>query len=168
MTDGLTCDCLIPLAWHAAQLEPQTRHSRILEAALLLAALNQMESSHELESGHPENRRLDRIEAKLDLTLHLLARTLETSEPAKPVMVQLSPLGAQWPDSAPPLAGSTLLVELRPSEALPLSLKLAAIALEPQAGLACVRFDDMSEALAEALYQFVFRRHRQAIRARTG
>jgi hypothetical protein len=44
---------------------------------------------------------------------------------------------------------------------------LPAIALEPLSGNARVSFEGLTEALDEALYQFVFRRHRQAIRART-
>lgn len=171
MSEGLSCLCQMPLAWHAASLEPEERQRLMREATLLLSALNQIESTHELEAGGPENRRLDRIEAKLDLTLHLLARTLETSEllnthPAAR-SVQLTPAGAQWQDAAPPAEGTRLTLEIRPSEAVPLNLKLSAIALEPQAGNAHVSFEDLSEGLAEALYQFVFRRHRQAIRART-
>jgi len=167
MSDGLSCLCHMPLAWHAASLEPEDRQSQMREATLLLSALNQIEGTHELEAGGPENRRLDRIEAKLDLTLHLLARTLQTGDTPPTRSVQLTPSGAQWQDPTPPAAGTTLILEFRPSEALPLSLKLPAIALEPEAGNARVSFEDLSEALAEALYQFVFRRHRQAIRART-
>lgn len=172
MPDGLSCSYRMPLAWHAGQIDPQTRQNCIVEATLLLGALNQMESSHESDTGSPENRRLDRIEAKLDLTLYLLARRLETAPPADLREVILSPVGMQWPDPAPPAEGSLLMVEFQPSETLPLSLRLPAIALAPLAGQAQVRFeslsDSLSEALDEALYQFVFRRHRQAIRARTG
>ena len=167
MPDGLACTLRMPLAWHTVQLDPHTRQSRIVEAALLLNALNQMEGSHELDTGGAENRRLDRIEAKLDLALFLLARRLETSTPPTPREVELTPSGAQWPDSAPPAAGSELIVEFQPSETLPLSLRLPAIALEPGTDQARVSFEGLSEALDEALYQFVFRRHRQAIRART-
>jgi len=157
----------MPLAWHAATLEPEERQSQMREATLLLTALNQIEGTHELEAGGPENRRLDRIEAKLDLTLHLLARTLQTGDTSPTRSVQITPSGAQWQDPTPPAAGTTLILEFRPSEALPLSLKLPAIALEPEAGNAHVSFEGLTEAFDEALYQFVFRRHRQAIRART-
>jgi hypothetical protein len=167
MPEGLTCALRMPLAWHAVQLDPHTRQSRIVEAALLLNALNQMESSHEMDAGGAENRRLDRIEAKLDLTLFLLARRLETSNTPVPLDVQLTPSGAQWPDPAPPAAGSELIVEFQPSETLPLSLRLPAVALDPGTDQARVSFEGLSETLDEALYQFVFRRHRQAIRART-
>jgi hypothetical protein len=167
MSDGLFCECHMPLVWHAESLAPHVRQARMQEAALLLAALNQIEGTHELESSGTENRRLDRIEAKLDLTLHLLARTLNTEPMPESRIVQLSPVGAQWQDPAPPDQGTILVLDLRPSEALPLSLKLSAIALEPLSGSARVRFEGLTETLDEALYQFVFRRHRQAIRART-
>jgi hypothetical protein len=167
MPEGLICALSMPLAWQAVQLDPHTRQSRIVEASLLLNALNQMESSHELDAGGAENRRLDRIEAKLDLTLFLLARRLENGDAPTLREVALTPSGAQWPDLSPPAAGSELIVEFQPSEALPLSLRLPAIALEPATGQARVSFEGLSEALDEALYQFVFRRHRQAIRART-
>jgi hypothetical protein len=168
MTDGLACEIDMPLAWRPATLDLATRQSRIRAAALLLSALNQMESSHEAEAGSPENRRLERIEAKLDLTLHLLARVLDPDELATPRKVRLGPDGAQWPDPAPPPAGTTVLLVMRPSEVLPLNLELPAVAREPLAGEARVGFEDLSEALDAALYQFVFRRHRQAIRARGG
>ncbi len=167
MPEGLACTLRMPLAWQAVQLDPHSRQSRIVEAALLLNALNQMESSHEMDAGGAENRRLDRIEAKLDLALYLLARRLETDSALTLHDVHLTPTGAQWPDPSPPAAGRMLMVEFQPSETLPLSLRLPAIALEPGTNQACVSFEGLSEALDEALYQFVFRRHRQAIRART-
>ncbi len=167
MPDGLACTLRMPLAWHAVQLDPHTRQSRIVEAALLLNALNQMESSHDMEAGGPENRRLDRIEAKLDLALYLLASRLESDSALAPHDVHLTPSGAQWSDPTPPAAGSMLIVEFQPSKTLPLSLRLPAIALEPDTDQARISFEGLSEALDEALYQFVFRRHRQAIRART-
>jgi len=167
MSDGLSCECRMPLLWQAATFDPAAGQSLIHQAAVLLSALNQIESMHEQEAGSPENRRLDRIEAKLDLTLLLLARTLENGSPTGSKIVQLSPAEACWPDPEPPAEGTALIVEFRPSEALPLNLKIPAIALKPEAGHARVSFAGLGEALDEALYQFVFRRHRQAIRART-
>ena len=168
MPEGLSCQCEMPLAWRAAQLDAHVRQAGMNEATYLLVALNQMEGVHEPEAGGPENRRLERIEAKLDLALHLLARGLNSGAQPASRLVQISPEGASWPDPAPPAEGSALIVELYPSEALPLGLLLPAIALPPDSGHARVRFADLPEALAEALYQFVFRRHRQAIRARSG
>ena len=168
MTDGLSCTCAMPLAWHPADLDERARQRLLREAALLLAALNQMEGTHEMEGGGTDNRRMERLEAKLDLALHLLARTLEPGA-APPIRnVVLSPLAVTWDDTQAPAAGTPLLLELRPSELLPLTLRLPALAEAPQQGQARARLGKLSEALDDALHQFVFRRHRQAIRARTG
>jgi hypothetical protein len=158
----------MPLAWHPASLDENARQSLMREAALLLNALNQMESSHDLEGGGAENRRLERLEAKLDLALHLLARTLEPGPAPAARNVVLSPLGVEWNDKQAPAAGTRLILELRPSPHLPLTLRLPALAQDPLPGLARARFEDLPEALDEALHQLVFRRHRQAIRARVG
>lgn len=158
----------MPLAWHPASLDENARQRLMREAALLLAALNQMESSRELDVGGSENRRLDRLEAKLDLALHLLAHSLEPGPAPTARNVLLSPQGVEWNDEQAPAAGTPLILELRPSEHLPLTLSLPAVALDPLPGLARARLENLAEALDDALHQFVFRRHRQAIRARAG
>ena len=168
MTDGLSWSGYMPLAWRPADLDDLARQGMLREAALLLAAINQMEGSHELEAGGPENRRLDRLEAKLDLALHLLARSLEPGPGPSGRAVTLSPHEVQWNDERPPIKASRILLELRPSEQLPLPLRLPATSLEPLPGIARARLDGLPEALDDALHQFVFRRHRQAIRARAG
>jgi len=168
MTDGLSCTSPMPLAWHPVHLDENTRQSLLREATLLLIALNQMESTHEQDSGGTENRRLERLEAKLDLALHLLARALEPGPPPTTRSVVLSPLGVEWNDEQAPAAGTLVILELRPSAHLPLTLRLPAVAREPLPGQARVSLVDLPEALDDALHQFVFRRHRQAIRARAG
>ena len=166
MIEGLSCTCAMPLAWHPAQPDTSERQRLMREAALLLGALNQMESAHDLESGTTEGRRLERIEAKLDLALNLLARTLEPGSPPPPREVLLSPEFVEWEEARAPSGGTSLILELRPSEALPLTLRLPAVASDSPPGRARAHLESLSEALDEALYQFVFRRHRQAIRAR--
>ncbi len=168
MNEGLLCECRMPLAWREARPEEHEREAMMREAALLLAAVNQMESSHELESGGPENRRLDRLEAKLDLALHLLARALEPAGAPAPCLVRLGAESVEWEDARAPVEDTALILELRPSDALPLTLKLPAQALAPVANMARAKLTGLSEALNDALVQFVFRRHRQAIRARSG
>ena len=166
MTDGLSCTCAMPLAWHPALADASERRRLMHEAALLLGALNQMECTHDLENGSAEGRRLERIEAKLDLALNLLARTLEPGYAAPPLEVFLSPEFVEWEEAQAPTDGTPLILELRPSETLPLILRLPAVASFSPPGRARARLENLSEALDEALYQFVFRRHRQAIRAR--
>lgn len=168
MADGLSCTSEMPLAWHPASLDENERQRMMREAALLLNALNQMESSHDLESGGADSRRFERLEAKLDLVLHLLARALEPGAAPGIRNVTLSPLAVEWNEPHPPIAGASVIVELRPSEHLPLTLRLPAQARDPLPGLARASLVNPPEALDEALHQFVFRRHRQAIRARAG
>jgi hypothetical protein len=168
MNEGLSCSCPMPLAWHVVQLDENRRRGMMREAGLVLAALNQMESSRDLDTSAAENRRLERLEAKLDLALYLLARALEPAPAPEHRLVTLSPRSAEWADAAPPPAGMALVLELRPSEQLPLLLKLPAVAREALSGQARVRFENMPEDLEDALHQFVFRRHRQAIRLRAG
>lgn len=166
MTETLHCLLRAPLAWREADADADGLSVALAEAALLLTAINQSESGHDVDPAAPEQRRLERLEAKLDLALRLLARALAPTTPAPPRDLRLSPEGAAWPDDAPPAEGQALILELRPSAALPLTLSLPARGLTAQAGEARVRFDNLPEALTEALHQFVFRRHRQAIRAR--
>lgn len=168
MTDGLWFEAAMPFQWHEAPLDTGARQALMREGALLLAALNQMEGVHELEAGGAENRRLERLEAKLDLALHLLARTLEPGAAPTYRALKLSPTGAEWQDEQPPTEGRSLILELRPSDALPLTLRLPAVALMPLTGRARVSFGPLTSPLDDTLYQFVFRRHRQAIRARGG
>ncbi len=168
MTDGLFCTCSMPLAWSPADLDAQARHGLLREATLLLGAFNQMEGGHELESPGPENRRLERLEAKLDLALFLLARALEPGPAPAPHQVTLTPTTLAWNEATAPAAGSSLVLELRPSESLPLTLRLPALAEAAPPGQALARLEALPEDLVDALYQFVFRRHRQEIRARAG
>jgi hypothetical protein len=167
MTDGLLCESRMPLVWREARPEEGTRQAMMREATLLLTAINQMEGGHETEPG-TDNRRLDRLEAKLDLALHLLARALEPTAPGGSISVSLGAEEVAWEDAHPPAEGVALVLQLRPSEALPLTLELPAIARAPLPGQARAALAGLSESLNDALVQFVFRRHRQAIRARVG
>lgn len=163
---GLWCECHLPLKWGIldTSLTPTAGLER--EALLLLTAINQMEAGHETETGGGEHRRLERLEAKLDLALFLLARTLEPGPSPTPVEVKLSPEAIRWRENRPPHAGTPLLLELRPSSTLPLSLRLPAMAMASEDGWARASLLGLAEPVAEALHQFIFRRHRQAIRAR--
>lgn len=168
MTDGLQWEGPMPLTWHDGEPNPAQRQVMLREAALLLAAVNQLEAGRETDATSPDNRRLDRLEAKLDLALHLLARVLEPQAASGARTVRLGAETLAWDDDAPPAAGQPLVLRLRPSDQLPLTLELPAVAQAPERGQARARFLALPEDLADALTQFVFRRHRQAIRARSG
>jgi|GEM_PF-1005486 len=174
MSDGLWCTCHIALRWERAVPSAENLRSLHHEAMLLLSAINQMESSNELtaslasnEPGGAEQARMARMEAKLDLTLYLLARVLHPHTSAQPRPVRLSPEAIQWQDDTPPPPDSEIVLEFQPSPALPLALRLSAIAQTAQDGQARAVLSALPEALADAWHQFVFRRHRQAIRDKT-
>ncbi len=167
MNDGLACLCSIPLSWREADLDEAARLAMMREATLLLTAINQMEAAHEMEGASQENRRLERIEAKLDLALHLLARALEAGAPPPSRPVKITPVGAEWDDPAPPRTGAALVLELRLSQALPLTVQLPAFAQAAPSGMVRADFSGLPPDLEDVLHQFVFRRHRQAIRAKT-
>ena len=161
---ALWCDCEVPFSC-ILQAEPVDTHAQML----LLQAINQIESAHETEPVNADSRRLERLEAKLDLTLFLLARTLEPSPPGPPHNVRLLPEGLIWQESSPasrPEPGARVTLALRPSTALPLTLKLSAEVSEVRATEIQTSFTHLDEDTLEAWHQLVFRRHRQAIRAR--
>lgn len=166
---GLWCECHIPLIWKPAGGLETMPLGLEREALMLLTAVNQMEAMHDLDTGMgAENRRLERLESKLDLALYLLARTLAPGPAPEPRDVKLSPGEIHWRDGTPPGEGMTLLLEIHASDALPLALRLPVLALSPQAGWARAVLSGLPEPLSDALHQFVFRRHRQAIRAKLG
>ena len=167
MTDeGLWCEFRLPFKWRTLDATATPTATLEREALLLLTAINQMEAVHELDAGATDQRRLERLEAKLDLALYLLARTLEPGPESTLAEVKLSPEEIRWQESSPPSEGTPLLLELRPSISLPLPLRLPAMALAPQEGWAKASFLGLPEAVSDALHQLIFRRHRQAIRAR--
>lgn len=167
--DGLWCECLIPLSWKPAPPTGAAPPGLEREALMLLTAFNQMEAMHDLDlAGGAENRRMERLESKLDLALYLLARTLAPGPAPTPREVRLSPAEIHWRDDTPPGEGMPLLLEVHASDTLPLALRLPVVAQSPRDGWARARFSGLSEPLSDALHQFVFRRHRQAIRAKLG
>lgn len=174
MTGGLWCECHITLRWEGVTPSAENLRNLHHEATLLLNAINQMESSNELtaslannESGSAEQARMARMEAKLDLTLYLLARVLHPPTPAQAHPTRFSPQQIQWQDDAPPPPGRDIVLEFQPSQALPLALRLPAVVETVQDGMVNAVLPALPEALADAWHQFVFRRHRQGIREKT-
>lgn len=168
MTDGVGCTCTLPLRWRAGSAANPA--ALLTEAQLLLTAFNHLESQPEGGVNDPaaagDPPRLARLEAKLDLALYLLARTLAPRHKLPLREVWLSSTLLTWPDPAPPAAGEAVLIELQPCASLPLPLTLPGVALAADGAHARVALASLPEPLSEALHQFVFRRHRQDIRQR--
>jgi hypothetical protein len=169
MLEGVGCDCRMPFAWHPAPQADQDAAGLWREALILLTAFNHMEAQTDMGHGEAtigEGARLARVEAKLDLALYLLARSLAPTDPPPLREVWLSPALLRWTDNQPPQAGQSLILEFQPSSTLPLALRLPAQALAAEAGQGQAQLLAMPEALQDALHQLIFRRHRQAIRDR--
>jgi hypothetical protein len=168
MTDGVEFEYLMPFSWRPGGEADMAHGPLMAEALLVLNAINHMESQPESSHGEPaaggDNARLSRVEAKLDLALNLLARTLGAPQGMSNRMVRLGPEEIAWAETNPPEPGTPLILELCPSPVLPVALRLPAESLPPEPGLARARLSGLPEALDASLHQFIFRRHRQAIR----
>lgn len=106
------------------------------------------------------NLALRRIEAKLDLALHLLAQSLLGPGTLPLQAVRISPRGLRL--EATEVCADRALLHWQPSESLPVSLKLPVRLLGREEGRHCDwAFDGLGPALEEAIERQVFRLHRR-------
>jgi len=162
----VSCSSRIPFAWRPGTLADPAASLRA--ALLFFTAFNHIEAQQDTGGGgeHANPGDLARVEAKLDLALHLLARALapEQALPVEEVLLSASHLS--WAAPTPPAPGQAVVLEMQPCPALPLSVCLPGRVTASDNSRVQVAFEALPEPLAEALHQFVFRRHRQAIRLR--
>lgn len=174
--NDLFCLCTLPLAWPArAELnDPGDTEiaAHLRQALLVLNACNHLDAQREAELAAGEQRKLERLEAKLDLALHLLARALHPQRPPAPRALRLSPQGLSWETPAhesthesTPEPGLAVWLQIHPCAALPLPLQLPGQIQAAEPGRIEARFTHLDEPLTEALVQYIFRRQREAIRA---
>lgn len=102
---------------------------------------------------------LRRLEAKLDLALLLLTRTVLPSGPGQRRRARIGVSGL-WIEGAPAMPEAAAL-HWQPSEVLPLVVHLPVRFLGPEAGGGCWVFHGLAPGLAEALERQIFRLHRQ-------
>lgn len=132
------------------------------EGLLSLRVMNLMEGhvGHEGEVEHG----LGRLEAKLDLALHLLARNLHNQHPLPPpTTVTLWAGGFALHTVEDWRSGEAVLLTLYPSAALPLPLVLPATIIGLDADGLRAEWPDMPEPLAEVWEQWLFRQHRRTV-----
>lgn len=116
---------------------------------------------------HPPDPALRRLEAKLDLTLQLLAQALPALAGPAPRAVRLSARGLRF-DAAPGVAaaeGAIAVLAWQPGEGLPLALHLPVRCLAQAAGRSWWRFEALEPGLADLLERHIFRLHRRALAA---
>lgn len=167
----------LPLKWAPLAAPPAFVLQDWMQAnvALLrgLATIEAMQGEKENELGPAAAKALERLEAKVDMALTLLAGLLANhSDFPPPVAIALTPDFIQWTTEKPPRVGEEILLSLYLSRALPSPLLLPArvTAAEQHADGAHVRatFLHFNEEMADWLERTVFRYHRRAIHARQG
>ena len=163
--DAVACELLARM-----QLLPAPLPSGATEAAerLLrdLAMVEERRGEPE-DPTQPPDPALRRLEAKLDLTLQLLAQALPSLAGPPPRPVRLSAVGVRFdtPTGVAAAAGALAVLAWQPGEGLPLALHLPVTCLASGGGRSWWRFDPLPPGLADLLERHVFRLHRRGLAA---
>jgi|GEM_PF-966936 len=163
---------LLPLTWVAAESLDAAKLSVWMHTnAVLLRALATIEaqppaSDYESEPGTPTGRMLERLEAKIDLSLSLLSCLLgHEAHHQQALPATLSAGGIEWESASLPEAGSEILLTLHLSPKLPHPLQLPAHVERSGNGRALARFVHLDDDTRDWLERTVFRQHRRSIQA---
>lgn len=174
MINGVYYQSEMPVAWQvgappsaAILLEWMHTDTVVLHA---LAGMESQPSSHDTEFGNDIEKKLDRVEAKLDLALNMLCRLLAQHTPKPETCpVTLSASTIEWISSATPPAKGSIVISLFIDPRLPQPLLLPANVRESGAAAGGTRivadFTHLSEEVQENLERAVFRNHRRHIQA---
>lgn len=116
------------------------------------------------DPAHPGDPALRRLEAKLDLTLQLLAHALPGLGVPLPVPARLSARGVRLAHAGEPAPAQAVLA-WQPGDGLPLLAHLPVRRLAADATHAWWAFDALEPSLADLLERHVFRLHRRLLAA---
>lgn len=174
--EGVYFQAELPLAWHATEaLAVEAIQEWMHSNAVLLRALATMEApagERDIESTAENDKRLERLEAKLDLTLDLLAKLMARDTPKPPACpATVSATAIEWTSSAAPACGTgmiTLYIDPRLPQPLRLPAWVAESALTNDGHRTVAEFLHLDEDTGEWLERTVFRRHRRHIQAVRG
>lgn len=166
MNSTLRVQAYLPIAWEKQALEPHVIAALRQGSQLLMHALNLMDTAmpRDMES---ESAHLQRLDAKIDLMLHLLAHALQGSRPLpQSVNVEFGPEQIVWQELAtPPTVGDTVVISLHLNPGLPLPVRLPAHIVGHGEGRVTAKLAELGEDLEESWQQWVFRQHRRDIHA---
>ncbi|TCS70553.1 atypical PilZ domain-containing cyclic di-GMP receptor [Sulfuritortus calidifontis] len=167
MNSTLRVEAFLPIAWEKQAMEPQTLAALRKGAQLLMHAFNLMDLSP-LHESDGDNAHLQRLDAKVDLILHLLAQNLQGSRSLPTsVNVELGPEIVSWQEAGTlPAVGDTVVVALYLNPGLPLPVRLPAHVTASGDGRVTVRLAELGHELEEFWQQWVFRQHRREVHAR--
>lgn len=166
--DTLSCDLALPVAFEAGATVQRPGASEMLLRSVAL--VEDSRSSDDADERTDASVQMQRLEARLDLTLVLLGRLLQQSSQALPMhSLRWSRHGLRidLPHSIDIAPGTTGVVRLQPAEWLPDHIELPVVVLA-QAGTAggarlWLRLRETSDAFASALERHLFRLHRRQI-----
>ncbi|KRG67928.1 hypothetical protein ABB27_07945 [Stenotrophomonas terrae] len=167
--DTLSCELSLPVEFQAgATLQ------RPGSTEMLLRSIALVEDARNADDGSDERNdnslQLQRLEARLDLTLVLLGRLLQRDAPAATITAlrwSRHGLRLQRDELAGYAAGTKGVVRLQPAEWLPDLIELPVVVLAeaatPNGPQLWVRLDAQNEALLAAVERHLFRLHRKQI-----
>ncbi|MCD9087148.1 PilZ domain-containing protein [Stenotrophomonas sp. SY1] len=166
--DTLSCEVTLPVLFEAGASVLRPGASEMLLRSVAL--VEDSRSNDEGEERTDSSAQLQRLEARLDLTLVLLGRLLQQTTqtlPLRPLRWSRHGLRIDLPHALDAQPGSTGVVKLLPVEWLPDHIELPVVVLA-QEGTAAgsrlwLRLQETSEAFASALERHLFRLHRRQI-----
>ena len=171
--DGLIFEDSMPLAWADGRPEGGLELARMNADNLqLLGAEASLEEARVHDAIKDESpalaHELQRLEFKLNILLRLTADLAVQHNPLPPRQpVRLSSRGLEWIGAAVPKIGTAGLAALYINPALPQPLKIPCTVVGERTlegrRVAQLRFEGLSEAVADALEKLIFRHHRRLI-----
>ena len=175
--DRLHFNAKLPLCWEdATPVSAFAVEERQQSNISLLRALTTLETvpcDKDGEFSSAAQKTLERLEAKTDLALTLLAGLLAGKEKLPPALpISVSAQGMAWVSATGPELGAPLLLSIYLSPRFPLPLRLTATVTTSEAQaeerLTQVDFTNLTPEILDWLERTVFRYHRRSIQARQG
>lgn len=164
---GLQVCLTLPYDWERRSLPQDALEALWEQGLMILRVINPMQAHG------PREGDLDaptaRLEAKLDLALHLLAlNLLGAHAPPPPAWITLWSEGCALGTELALQPGDEIVLNLYLSPALALPLKLAATIMAQGHGELQAHWIAMPEAVRESWEQWLFRQHRRMVQGRRG
>lgn len=166
--DTLTCDVTLPVVFEAGASVQRPGASEMLLRSVAL--VEDSRGGDDSEERAESSAQLQRLEARMDLTLVLLGRLLQQSNatlPARPLRWSRHGLRIDLDHATGVSPGTAGVVKLQPAEWLPDNIELPVVVLA-ETGTAgdfhlWLRLHTASDALGSALERHLFRLHRRQI-----
>ena len=169
--DALVYEDELPLSWEVVDALPPVQRLSTINAAneaLLRAGEGLEEPLRGSEESHELAQEFQRLDAKLNLVLELLADWLSRQGDLPPaVPLRFNGHGISWKSPETPPPDTTLRLTLYVCSSFPKPLVLYGRTVQQQdggpEGVTLVRFLALSAGVVDGLERLVFRRHRREV-----